>query len=76
MKRKIEPNQIYTHFKGHEYRIVCLAWHTETEEQMVIYQDLEDHSLIFARPYDMFCSRVDKTLYPGEKQKYRFELKK
>lgn len=47
-------------------------------EDLVIYMSLyNDNEIklgtVFARPYDMFCSEVDKSKYPSVKQKYRFE---
>lgn len=71
--RSIKPGETYRHFKGTEYKIVTIAINTETEEKMVIYQH-EDK--VWARPYDMFISKVDKEKYPDIKQKYRFELVK
>ena len=64
------------------YKIICFAEHTETKEKMVIYQAMYcdpskgiDYS-IFARPYDMFMSEVERDKYPDIKQKYRFEVVK
>jgi hypothetical protein len=61
------------------YRIIDIAEHTETKEKLVIYQalydndDMDIHFGVFARPYDMFMSEVDRDKYPHIKQKYRFE---
>lgn len=82
------PGDIVRHFK-HEYypadssmftyRILGYATHSETRETLVIYEALydlnDDNTLkVFARPLDMFMSKVDKGKYPDIMQKYRFEL--
>lgn len=35
-----KPGEIWVHYKGGSYKIVCLADHTDTKEPMVIYQSL------------------------------------
>lgn len=68
-----QPNEIYKHFKGKLYRIVTLAIHTETKEEMVVYQALYGEYQIFVRPLAMFMEPVDKEKYPKVQQKMRFE---
>lgn len=72
MKRQIEVGKSYRHFKGHIVKVICVAEHTETEEVLVIYKH-QDSDRIWARPYDMFNSLVDKEKYPNVDQLYRFE---
>jgi hypothetical protein len=62
----------YRHFKGTLHKVIAIAKHTETLEDMVIYTHDDK---IWARPYDMFTSKVDKEKYPDIEQIYRFELK-
>ena len=67
---EIKINSRYRHYKGGEYIVLALAKHTETMENMVVYQALYGNNDIWCRPLSMWNDIID---YNGKKIK-RFEL--
>lgn len=55
----IKEGKRYRHFKGNEYLVLHLAKHSETEEDMVVYQALYGERGIWVRPLAMFLEQVE-----------------
>ena len=49
---------VYRHYKGGMYRVVCLAHHSETLEDMVVYEPLDGKTGFWVRPASMWNETV------------------
>jgi len=57
--KSLKPG-IYRHYKGNEYRVFGVAWHSETLEEVVVYQAVGgDDEHYWVRPIDMFLSNIE-----------------
>jgi len=50
---------IYQHYKGPYYRVMDVARHSETEEELVIYRALYGEKGMWARPLSMFTETIE-----------------
>ena len=65
--QEITIGKTYKHYKGNLYKIIALAKHSETVEDMIVYQSLETGAT-WVRPKSMWNEIVD------EKGTLRFTL--
>jgi hypothetical protein len=49
---------LYRHYKGHDYRVIGLARHSETREPLVVYEALYGERGLWVRPAAMFIETV------------------
>ncbi len=51
---------IYEHYKGNRYRVIGIAKHSETLEDLVVYESLYENrvSKLWVRPLSMFLGEV------------------
>ena len=58
IQRNIKIGKKYRHFKGNEYLVLHLAKHSETLEELVVYQALYGERGIWVRTLAMFLEKV------------------
>lgn len=67
--RDLKIKGIYKHYKGDLYIVEDVAFHSETQEKLVVYRALYGDNTLWVRPYEMFLEEINKN-----GQRYRFEL--
>ena len=61
---------LYQHFKGAYYKVIEVAKHSETEEELVVYRALYGDKELWLRPLSMFCETIE---HEGvEKPRFRY----
>lgn len=54
----MKPGEIYRHYKGNVYRVICTARHSEDLSELVIYEDVNNPEKKWARPVEMWDEEV------------------
>ena len=62
--QEIKPG-LWKHFKGNQYRVLGVALHSETGEEMVVYQALYGQRGLWVRPAAMWLEQVERDNYSG-----------
>ena len=57
--QEISIGKIYKHYKGNIYKIIALGKHSETGEDMVVYQSTKDGA-VWIRPKNMWNDKIDE----------------
>ncbi len=57
---------VYKHYKGNYYRVIGIARHSETLEDMVVYQGLYEKGGLWVRPLSMWEEQV------GEQRRFTY----
>lgn len=66
--QKVVIGGLYEHYKKLPYKVIAVARHSETLEELVVYQALYGEQGIWVRPLAMFL----ETISTGGEEKPRF----
>ncbi|MFA5025719.1 MAG: DUF1653 domain-containing protein [Candidatus Shapirobacteria bacterium] len=59
ISKKIVVGGTYEHYKGMVCKVLGVALHSETLEEMVVYQHVDKEKMIWVRPLEMFLENVE-----------------
>lgn len=51
--------EVYEHYKGSRYKILCVGRNSETLEESVVYQAENGDKDVWIRPLSMFLENID-----------------
>lgn len=58
LAKTIVIDSLYEHYKGLRYKVLAVARHSETLEELVVYQALYGEKGVWVRPLAMFLENV------------------
>jgi len=56
--KSLTVGEVYEHYSGKQYRVLAIARHSETLEEMVVYEALYGDQNVWTRPLDMFMESI------------------
>ena len=71
--KEVKEGEVYRHFKGPVYYVMCVGLDSETRERMVVYKHLDNSQIICVRSEKMFLEEIPERPDNVTGQKYRFE---
>ncbi len=72
--KEVKEGEVYRHFKGPFYYVICVGLDSETRERIVVYRHLDNSGMICTRPEKMFLEEIPERPDNVTGQKCRFEL--
>jgi hypothetical protein len=70
LAKTVVVDGLYQHYKGFEYKVIAVARHSETLEELVVYQALYGEKGIWVRPLAMFVENV--TIEGKSQQRFKY----
>ena len=58
MKDPIITAGRYRHYKGNVYKVIGIAKHADTQEEMVVFRAVEDEHQLWCQPLEEFKGKV------------------
>ncbi len=71
--KKVKEGEVYRHFKGKFYYVICVGLDSETRERIVVYRHLDNSGEICTREEKMFLEEIPQRQDNITGQKCRFE---
>lgn len=69
----IPIGSIWEHYKKKHYQIIAIARHSETLEELIVYQGLYGSKEVWVRPVKMFLETIDMEGNPTARFTIRHE---
>ena len=63
--KEVKEGEIYRHFKGPFYYVICVGLDSETRERIVVYRHLDGSNIICVRPEKMFLEEIPENQVEG-----------